>query len=75
MYRHITVQFLYQLALLSYLLMIGAPHFQAIPNSKEHVTIIFNTFVLCQVFNEINARSIDDTVSTDGSNNMWIIVL
>jgi len=63
MLRHIIIQFLFQIGLLSYLLMIGASHFQAIPNSKEHISIIFNTFVLCQVFNEINARSIDDTLN------------
>ena len=29
----------------------------------KHYCIFFNVFVLLQVFNEINARSIDDTVS------------
>lgn len=60
MLRHITVQFLFQMALLSYLLMIGAEHFDTTTGSKQHLTIIFNTFVFCQVFNEINARSIDN---------------
>jgi len=63
MLRHIIIQFLFQFALLSYLLIMGVQHFQVISNSKEHTTIIFNTFVLCQVFNEINARSIDDTLN------------
>jgi magnesium-transporting ATPase (P-type) len=63
MYRNITVQFLLQMGLLSYLLLQGAPHFGAIEHSKEHLTIIFNTFVFCQVFNEINARSIGDEMN------------
>jgi calcium-translocating P-type ATPase len=63
MLRHITIQFLFQMALLSYLLLLGASHFDTIAGSKVHLTIIFNTFVFCQVFNEINARSIDDTMN------------
>lgn len=50
------------MALLTYLLMIGAEHFDTIVNSTQHLTVIFNTFVLCQVFNELNARSIGDEV-------------
>ena len=63
MYRNIFVQFVFQMALLSYLLLIGAPHFSAVEHSKVHLTIIFNTFVFCQVFNEINARSIGDEMN------------
>jgi calcium-translocating P-type ATPase len=63
MYRNIAVQFLLQMGLLTYLLLHGAPHFGALEHSKEHLTIIFNTFVFCQVFNEINARSIGDEMN------------
>jgi hypothetical protein len=63
MYRNIGVQFLFQMALLSYLLLHGAAHFGTVENSPQHLTIIFNTFVFCQVFNEINARSIGDEMN------------
>lgn len=94
MLRNILVQSLFQMALLTYLLMIGAPHFGVVAESKQHLTVLFNTFVFCQVrslppsspprfhaslytlyslspphsllgkvFNEINARSIDDSVN------------
>jgi len=63
MLRHITIQFLFQMVLLCYLLLIGAEHFGTYTGSKQHLTIIFNTFVFCQVFNEVNARSIDDTMN------------
>ena len=49
MLRHITVQFLFQMGLLVYLLLVGAPHFGVKEDSLEHLTIIFNTFVFCQV--------------------------
>jgi P-type Ca2+ transporter type 2C len=32
-------------------------------SSEEHYTIIFNTFVYCQIFNEINARKVDGTLN------------
>jgi Ca2+-transporting ATPase len=41
----------------------GAKDFDCVEGSRTHVTIIFNTFVLCQVFNEINARSIGDELN------------
>ena len=42
MLRHISVQFLFQMGLLVYLLLIGAPHFGVHEDSLEHLTIIFN---------------------------------
>jgi len=63
MYRNITLQFIFQMGILCYLLMFGAPHFGVVENSTEHLTIIFNTFVFCQVFNELNARSIGDEMN------------
>jgi magnesium-transporting ATPase (P-type) len=58
MLRNISIQCLFQLALLSYLLLMGAEHFGTEAESLQHRTIVFNTFVCCQVFNELNARSI-----------------
>ena len=64
MIRNITVQFLYQMAVLAYLLLFDGPkHFSTLPGSSVHITIIFNTFVYCQIFNEINARSIGNTMN------------
>jgi len=65
MIRNIAVQFLYQMAVLAYLLLHdGTPeHFNTVPGSPTHTTIIFNTFVYCQIFNEINARSIGDSMN------------
>merc|ERR1711871_1028570 len=33
-----------------------------ISESPEHTTFVFNTFVFCQIFNELNARSIGDSM-------------
>lgn len=63
MARNIAVQFLFQMLLLTYLLLIGADHFGTVNESKQHITIVFNTFVFCQVFNEINARSIGNEMN------------
>jgi hypothetical protein len=52
------------MVLLSYLLnSSGAAALGVVPNSREHITVIFNGFVFCQIFNEINARNIGDDVN------------
>eukprot|EP01038_Epipyxis_sp_PR26KG_P004934 gene4934-6902_t len=43
--------------------MLRANDFHVNHGSIHHITIIFNTFVFCQVFNEINARSIGNDVN------------
>lgn len=58
MYRNIFFQFVFQLGVLLYLLELAPAHFNVIAHSTQHLTIVFNAFVFCQVFNEINARSI-----------------
>lgn len=63
MLRNITVQFFFQFAVLSYLLLRGYADFGVEENSIQHVTVIFNAFVFCQVFNELNARSIGDDMN------------
>lgn len=60
MMRNIIVQFLYQIGLLAYLLLHGAADFEVSSGSRQHLTIVFNAFVFCQIFNELNARSIGD---------------
>lgn len=64
MWRHIAVQALFQLGVLAWLHgSHAAALFQVDLDSRIHRTIIFNVFVFCQVFNEINARSIDGTIN------------
>ena len=58
MWRNILFQSVYQILLLAYLLLQGHVDFDAEKGTKEHFTIVFNTFVFCQLFNEFNARSI-----------------
>ncbi|KAJ8632828.1 hypothetical protein MRB53_026164 [Persea americana] len=57
MWRNIAAQALYQIAVLLTLQFKG----QSIFGVAERVrnTLIFNTFVLCQVFNEFNARKLE----------------
>jgi len=64
MMRNILVQSLFQLVIFYYLLLgPGTEHFGVKNKSIEHNTIIFNVFVLCQLFNELNSRSIDNTMN------------
>lgn len=43
--------------------------------SEEHYTMIFNTFVYCQIFNEINARKVDGTLNVfSGILNNYLFV-
>jgi len=58
MLRNILVQSLFQIGLLAYLLLLGSKDFDCVIESRQHITIVFNTFVFCQIFNEFNARSI-----------------
>jgi magnesium-transporting ATPase (P-type) len=64
MVRNISFQFIFQMAVLYYLSSpAGALHFGVVEGTVLHGTIIFNTFVFCQVFNEVNARSIGDEMN------------
>ncbi|XP_060961310.1 calcium-transporting ATPase 12, plasma membrane-type-like [Cannabis sativa] len=57
MWRNLLAQSLYQIAILLLLQFNG----ESILNVSKEVndTLIFNTFVLCQVFNEFNSRSME----------------
>ncbi|KAI9182736.1 hypothetical protein LWI28_028360 [Acer negundo] len=57
MWRNLLSQALYQIALLLTLQFKGESIFNLTP--EENDTMIFNTFVLCQVFNEFNARKLE----------------
>jgi hypothetical protein len=60
MMRNIAVQSAFQIALLAYLLLLAFRDFGCEAGSARHYTVLFNTFVFCQIFNEFNARSIGD---------------
>ncbi|KAA8537016.1 hypothetical protein F0562_029494 [Nyssa sinensis] len=57
MWRNLTFQALYQIAILLALQFKGRSIFKVSETVKN--TLIFNTFVLCQVFNEFNARRLE----------------
>ncbi|KAI5649271.1 hypothetical protein M9H77_35276 [Catharanthus roseus] len=57
MWRNLLAQALYQISVLLTLQFKGESIFNV--NKKVNDTLIFNTFVLCQVFNEFNARKLE----------------
>ncbi|KAF2298469.1 hypothetical protein GH714_023689 [Hevea brasiliensis] len=57
MWRNLIAQALYQLVVLLILQFKGKSIFAV--DEKVNSTLIFNTFVLCQVFNEFNARKLE----------------
>ncbi|CAK9165026.1 unnamed protein product [Ilex paraguariensis] len=57
MWRNLIAQALYQIAILLILQFRGETIFGV--SEKVNNTLIFNTFVLCQVFNEFNARKLE----------------
>eukprot|EP01102_Stenamoeba_stenopodia_P005239 TRINITY_DN1578_c0_g2_i2.p1 TRINITY_DN1578_c0_g2~~TRINITY_DN1578_c0_g2_i2.p1 ORF type:complete len:987 (+),score=295.45 TRINITY_DN1578_c0_g2_i2:181-3141(+) len=63
MTRNILGQALYQLAVNFTVLYTGDHLFGVEKNSVTHLTIIFNTFVWCQIFNELNSRKLTDELN------------
>ncbi|KAK4258023.1 hypothetical protein QN277_007534 [Acacia crassicarpa] len=57
MWRNLLAQALYQITILLTFQFKGEAIFRV--SSKVNDTLIFNTFVLCQVFNEFNARKLE----------------
>ncbi|XP_062074406.1 putative calcium-transporting ATPase 13, plasma membrane-type [Humulus lupulus] len=57
MWRNLLTQAFYQISILLTLQFRGKSIFNV--NEKVKDTLIFNTFVLCQVFNEFNARKLE----------------
>nr|XP_010917644.2 calcium-transporting ATPase 7, plasma membrane-type [Elaeis guineensis] len=64
MWRNLTAQALFQIAVLLVFQFAGKSIFGV--SQKINNTIIFNTFVLCQVFNEFNARKLEKKNVFDG---------
>jgi len=58
MKRNIVCQGIFQLAVNLIILYLGHIIFGVEKESTEHLTIVFNIFVLCQLFNEINSRKL-----------------
>jgi magnesium-transporting ATPase (P-type) len=62
MVRNILFQSCFQVLVLMYLLFLAPGDFGIPADSAVHVTLVFNTFVFCQIFNEMNARSIGSSM-------------
>ena len=58
MWRNIIGQAIYQLATLFVILYVGHHLVEYEVGSRVHYTFIFNSFVFCQVFNEIHCRKV-----------------
>jgi len=63
MWKNIIGQALYQLVVNLIVLYRPDILFDVEPHSVHHTTIIFNTFVMCQLFNEINSRKLNDELN------------
>jgi len=63
MWKNIIGQAIYQLAI--NLLVLYRPNllFNVEVGSVYHITVIFNTFVMCQLFNEINSRKLNNELN------------
>ncbi|KAL9223966.1 hypothetical protein vseg_000046 [Gypsophila vaccaria] len=71
MWRNLLIQAVYQVAVLLVIEFKGLnilhlQHDTAEPSNKVKNTVIFNAFVLCQIFNEFNARRPDQVNIFDG---------
>jgi Ca2+ transporting ATPase len=63
MFKHMVGQAVYQIAVILFLIFLGPPILQFddgtnLNDPSIHLTMIFNTFVMMTLFNEINARKI-----------------
>jgi magnesium-transporting ATPase (P-type) len=63
MIKHIASQSLYQVAVLMVILYAGNSIWNVPKRSAVHYTLIFNSFVWCQIFNEINCRTVIDELN------------
>ncbi|XP_058106722.1 calcium-transporting ATPase 12, plasma membrane-type-like [Magnolia sinica] len=75
MWRNLIVQALYQIMILLILQFEGESIFKV--NEKVKRTLIFNTFVLCQVFNEFNARNMEKKNVFRGihKNHLFLVIV
>ncbi|XP_022864751.1 calcium-transporting ATPase 4, plasma membrane-type-like [Olea europaea var. sylvestris] len=77
MWRNIIGQSLYQLAALGILSFEGKRllKLNGVDSTATLNTLIFNTFVFCQVFNEINSRDMEKINVFRGMFSSWIFVV
>ncbi|XP_060181534.1 putative calcium-transporting ATPase 13, plasma membrane-type [Lycium barbarum] len=75
MWRNLMAQALYQIVVLLTLQFKGESIFGV--NKMVNDTLIFNTFVLCQVFNEFNARSLEKKNVFEGiyKNKLFVAII
>ncbi|XVF42180.1 hypothetical protein PTKIN_Ptkin01aG0339200 [Pterospermum kingtungense] len=75
MWRNLITQALYQVAILLTLQFRGKAIFGV--DEKVKNTLIFNTFVLCQVFNEFNARELEKKNIFQGlhKNKLFLVII
>ncbi|KAK9053647.1 hypothetical protein SSX86_024721 [Deinandra increscens subsp. villosa] len=76
MWRNIIGQIVYQMAVLFVLNFAGKPILNLQGDNATAIlnTFIFNTFVFCQVFNEVNSRDIDKINIFCGMLSSWIFI-
>eukprot|EP01135_Chromosphaera_perkinsii_P008749 Nk52_evm82s1444 gene=Nk52_evmTU82s1444 len=63
MWKNIIGQSVFQLFVNLGILYYGHEYFNIEKGGVEHLTIFFNAFVICQIFNEINARRIHGEIN------------
>ncbi|MCD7466176.1 putative calcium-transporting ATPase 13, plasma membrane-type [Datura stramonium] len=75
MWRNLMAQAFYQIAVLLTLQFKGESIFGV--NKRVNDTLIFNTFVLCQVFNEFNARNLEKKNVFEGihKNKLFVAII
>ncbi|KAF9592479.1 hypothetical protein IFM89_015050 [Coptis chinensis] len=76
MWRNIIGQSIYQLVVLGVLKFDGKHLLRLSGSDADYVlnTVIFNTFVFCQVFNEINSRDMEKINVFRGMFQSWVFV-
>uniref|UniRef100_A0ACD5XFI1 Uncharacterized protein n=1 Tax=Avena sativa TaxID=4498 RepID=A0ACD5XFI1_AVESA len=72
MWRNIAGQSIYQLAVLGTLLFKGDSLLQMNSDNELLNTFVFNTFVFCQVFNEVNSREMEKINVFSGMFSSWV---
>lgn len=78
LWRNIILQVLYQVFVLSVTQLKGKELLQVQANKTDLKAIVFNSFVLCQVFVLINAREIEALNIFEGKGlhqNLWFLVI
>ncbi|KAI6689764.1 hypothetical protein NL676_026592 [Syzygium grande] len=79
MWRNLTIQAAYQVCVLLVLNYCGVSVLQLSNEPREHAvdiknTMVFNAFVLCQIFNEFNARKPDELNVFSGVTRNYLFI-